>query len=457
VERLANDLGVPLLPWQKHVLNDALTIRPDGTWVKGTVGTLVARQNGKTHMMRMRILAGLYIFGEKQTIAMAQTRQLSLDTFKQTVDLAESLDWTRKRIKRVSRTNGQEELEVYCHHYPKSCGEKCERIRKYAIRAATSEGPRGSTADLLYVDELREIDEQAWAAVTPVTRARPNAQVWITSNAGDSTSTVLNNLRQRALTTDSPRMGWYEWSAAPGSKVDDIKAWQAANPALGHLINTDNITDAALFDSPDAFKTETLCMWVDAIDSPWPIDKWNDGETDVSLDADLMTWMGLDLSFDRTRAFLVTVQQRTESGFNVFLHEWHKETPINDVELVGDIATITRQYRPRVFAYDPNTSGYLAPTLARAGIPVAPTPWSSAGFSIMCDQALNVMSNADLYHPGQKTMHEHLVSCARRPASDGGWRIARRAAANQIGAAVALVMALGHATTPQATVTIASA
>jgi hypothetical protein len=74
----------------------------------------------KTHMMRMRILAGLYIFGEKNAIAMSQTRQLSLDTFKQTVDMAESLDWMRKRIKRVSRTNGQEELEVYCHHYPKA-------------------------------------------------------------------------------------------------------------------------------------------------------------------------------------------------------------------------------------------------------------------------------------------------------------------------------------------------
>ena len=153
VAALADELGVPLLPWQTHVLDDALKVLPNGRWARSSVGVLVARQNGKTHMMRMRILAGLYIFGEKNAIAMSQTRQLSLDTFKQTVDMAESLDWMRKRIKRVSRTNGQEELEVYCHHYPKSCGGKCERIRKYSIRAATSEGPRGSSADLLYVDE----------------------------------------------------------------------------------------------------------------------------------------------------------------------------------------------------------------------------------------------------------------------------------------------------------------
>jgi hypothetical protein len=180
---------------------------PEGKWAKSNIGILIARQNGKTALMRQVFLAHLYVFGSKQIIAMAQTRQLALDTFKQTVDMAESLDWTRKRIKRVSRTNGQEELEVYCHHYPKSCTEKCQRIRKYSIRAATSEGSRGSTANLLYVDELREISEEAWQAAVPLTRTT-GGQTWITSNAGSEASTVLNSLRTRALMNQSPRMGW---------------------------------------------------------------------------------------------------------------------------------------------------------------------------------------------------------------------------------------------------------
>ena len=456
VAGLADELGVPLLDWQKYVLDDALKILPNGRWARSTCGVLVARQNGKTHMMRMRILAGLYVFGEKNAIAMSQTRQLSLDTFKQTVDMAESLDWMRKRIKRVSRTNGQEELEVYCHHYPKSCGEKCERIRKYSIRAATSEGPRGATADLLYVDELREIDEATWAAVTPITRARPNAQVFWTSNAGDLTSNVLNEQRRRALTFASDRMGYYEYSAPAGSSVDDIEAWKMANPAMGYTINEQNIKDAATFDSPDAFKTETLCMWVDAIDSPWPMQVWNECESDVTLEDGLPTWMAMDLNFNRELACLVTLQQR-EKGYAVFLHEWRKEGGINDLELAGEIATLTRRYRPRVLAYDPNTAGYIAPRLAQAGVPVAPTPWNSANFAIMCDQTMNAMQSRQLLHPAQETLHTHLVSCARRPASDGGWRIARRAAQVPISAAVALVMAVGHATEPQQSVSIVSA
>ena len=423
----------------------------DGKWAKSNIGILVARQNGKTALMRQVFLAHLYVFGSKQIIAMAQTRQLALDTFKQTVDLAESLDWTRKRIKRVSRTNGQEELEIYCHHYPKSCTEKCQRIRKYSIRAATSEGSRGSTANLLYVDELREISEEAWQAAVPLTRTT-GGQTWTTSNAGSEASTVLNGLRTRALMNQSPRMGWYEWSAAEGSQVNppDIYAIQQANPALGHLIDLESILDSAKFDTKEAFQTESLCMWVSSMTSPWNMDKWNEGEKQVVMQDELPTYMAIDLSFNRERAYLVSVQVQPDNNLAVFVHEWYKDGGINDVTLAGEIAVLARRFNPRILAYDPNTAGFIQPHLARAQINAVPTPWSSAGFAIACDQTLNAMNSGRLVHAGQDVMREHLVACARRPAGDGGWRIARRAATNPISAAVALVMAVGHATTPQA-------
>jgi hypothetical protein len=93
----------------------------------------------------------------------------------------------------------------------------------------------------------------------------------------------------------------------------------------------------------------------------------------------LPTWMAMDLNFNRELACLVTLQKR-ENGYGVFLHEWKKEGGINDLELAGEIATLTRRYRPRVLAYDPNTAGYIAPRLAQAGIPTSPTPWNSANF-----------------------------------------------------------------------------
>lgn len=453
VAELAADLGTPLMEWQKYVLNDALTLDDNGAFTRSTLGILVARQQGKTHLMRMRILAGLYIFGEGSIIGMAQNRQLALDTFKQVVDMAESLTWLRKRIKRVSRTNGQEELEIYCHHWPKECGVPCKRIRKYGVRAATSEGPRGATADLLYVDELREIKPEAWTAATPLTRAT-SGQTYITSNAGDANSTVLNDLRARALMFESPRLGWYEWSAPPNSSVHDVSAWQAANPALGHTVSLEALKDAAARDTPEAVKTEMLCMWIESIDSPYNLSAFNEGlDETLQLETGYETYFGLDLNFTRTAAFLIAVQKRGDK-YAVFLTRWEKDGGLNDLELASDIAHLCRTYSARALAFDPKTAGHIAPHLAKVGVPVAPTAWASTAFSTYCDITLSSMNAGLIIHPGQEILAAHLAACARRPSSDGGWRIARKAAVQDISAAVAFTMALGHAATPKATVGI---
>jgi phage terminase large subunit-like protein len=303
---------------------------------------------------------------------------------------------------------------------------------------------------LLYVDELREISEEAWQAAVPLTRTT-GGQTWITSNAGSEASTVLNSLRTRALMNNSPRMGWYEWSAAEGSQVNppDIHAIKQANPALGHLIDLESILDSAKFDSKEAFMTESLCMWVSSMTSPWNMTKWNEGEQQITMQDGLPTYMGLDLSFNREKAFLVSVQETPEDKLAVFVHEWHKDGGIEHTALASEIAELARRFNPRVLAYDPNTAGFIAPHLSRQ-YQTVPIQWGSSTFAISCDQTLNAMNNGRIIHAGQPVMHEHLVACARRPAGDGGWRIARRAATNPISAAVALVMAIGHATTPQA-------
>lgn len=446
---------MPLMDWQKYVLDDALKLDSKGKFQRSTVGVLVARQNGKTALMRMRILAGLYIFGEGSIVAMAQNRQLALDTFKEVVNLAESLPWTRKRIKRVSRTNGQEDLEVYCHHYPKDCAGPCKRIRRYSIRAATSEGPRGATADLLYVDELREIKPDAWTAATPLTRAT-GGQTWITSNAGDGSSTVLNDLRARALTFESPRLGWYEWSAPSGADVTDPNAWAAANPALGRTISYEALLDAAARDTPDAVKTELLCSWVASLDSPFNLGEWQKGiDKSIELTKGLPTYMGLDVNFKRTSAYLVTIQKDGEK-LNVFLTSWHNENGLRDIELAADIAEISRTYWVQALAFDPKTAGHIAPHLAKVGIPVAPTAWASNSFATYCDMTMSALNAGEFRHLDQEELYAHLIACARVPTSDGGWRIARKAAVQDICAAVALAMATGHAAKPSISISVST-
>ncbi len=65
VADLAEKIGLPLIPWQRWVLDDLLTVNDDDMWVKKTGIILVSRQSGKTHLARMLILAHLFVWGSK--------------------------------------------------------------------------------------------------------------------------------------------------------------------------------------------------------------------------------------------------------------------------------------------------------------------------------------------------------------------------------------------------------
>ena len=186
VKKFLTDCKLELLPWQEYVLTDMLKVDSKGMFKRRTNLLLVARQNGKTHLARIRILAGLFVFGEKNIVAMSSNRGMALDTFRKVVEVIEDNPHLAAQVKQIRVANGQESVELLSG-------------ARYEIVAATRDGSRGKTADLLYIDELREIDEESWTAAKPVTRARPNSQIVMTSNAGDAFSTVLNDLRSRAL------------------------------------------------------------------------------------------------------------------------------------------------------------------------------------------------------------------------------------------------------------------
>jgi hypothetical protein len=433
---LADAIGLPLLPWQRWVVDDACRIGPDGRWARSTLGVIVARQNGKTHLVRMRILAGLFLWGERSIVAMAQNRALSLDTFREVVSIVEANPWLSKHVRRVSRTNGQEELEL-------------RSGQKYQVVAATKEGPRGKTADLLYVDELREIAPEAWAAARPVTRARPNPQTWVTSNAGDATSIVLNELRTRALAGESKKVGWYEWSAEPTAAIDDRTAWSQANPALGHLITEEALAESAATDHPDAFRTEALCLWVDQMDSPWPADVWDAcAVPGLELESGVPTYLAIDVTPDRRTAALVAGQARTDGRISgILLETWSSDGAVDDQAIAADVSVWVRKLRPQVIGFDRYTGSAIAARLAATGVPVADV--SGPQFVQACDELLSAMVAGRLAHPAQDVLTSHVASCARKPAADGGWRIVRRSSAGAVCAAVGLAMVVHHASAPR--------
>lgn len=258
-----------LLPWQRWWLIHALELRPDGSFRFRTIVTLVARQQGKTWLLKILALWAMYLGVAKLVLGSAQSLDIARESWTGAVEMAADQPELAAEVADVRRANGEQ------------CLTLTNRAR-YRITASTGKAGRGLSVDLLILDELREHrDWAAWAALSKTTMARPNALTVCISNAGDDGSVVLNQLRDAAmrvitadaaaervgLAADDDGVALFEWSAPEGCELADPDGWAQAMPGLGHGTITEAAVRSALAtDSPAVFRTELLCQRVPTLD-----------------------------------------------------------------------------------------------------------------------------------------------------------------------------------------------
>ena len=436
------EIGQELLPWQEHVLRDMLSVDKDGKFIRKTNLLLIARQNGKTHLARIRILAGLFLFGEMSIIAMSSNRAMALDTFRKVCDVVETTPSLKAQLKQIRVANGQESLELLSG-------------ARYEIVAATRDGSRGKTADLLFVDELREISEDAWTAARPITRARPNSQILLTSNAGDAFSTVLNVLREKAISYPPKSLGFWEYSAPDFTDIWDKSGWYQSNPALGYLIDEETISETISTSSVDSIKTEVLCQWVSALKSPFPYRAFEELTVqDLEIHPGAATIFAIDVSVIKRDASLVAGQIGEDGKMKVgVIAQFHSDQQVDELKIAIEVNEWARKYRPRLICFDKYTSMTIAERLSLSGHKVQ--DMSGQVFYQACSDLLDAIVNQRLAHSGQDSLVNSINSCAAKE-TDAGWRIVRRKSAGDVTAAIGLAMVVHQLNKPQVKPTIIS-
>jgi hypothetical protein len=429
---------MPLMPWQQTLFDDALKVKDDGHWFHKTVACIVARQSGKTHALRMRILAGLYLWDERLIVATAQNREVARETFKLVADIIQAVPFLNAELDYVRWANGQEEIRL-------------KNGARYKV-VAPNGGSRGLSADLVIIDELREHkDDEAYAALVYTTTARPNPQTWLTSNAGDASSVVLNRIRDNAYKDVAngkvANTLWMEWSAPQNCAIDDHKAWQMANPALGHTISID-VLEGRMSDRPNVIRTEMLCQWVDTIENAFDMEKWAESyDSDLVITPGNPTWLALDFNWERTQCYLVGAQKYPDNTIGVgLIQHWIANAPLDAMPIAGEVAKWAKEYRAPV-AMMRDGAAHIAPILQQSHIPVHIV--NMAMFAQGCDETVGALSGGRLKHRGQQLLTDHVAASSRQPLGDQSWRIGRRDAQSSVQAAVALAMAV-HWASPNA-------
>ena len=438
---LAAELGINLMEWQRFVCIHGHKVRADGRWAHSELGLIMARQQGKSTLMMLRILTGMFVWGEGLQLASAHRLTTSLETFRQIVGLIETHPKLEKEVKKIRWQHGAEEIELFGN-------------RRFVVKAANNAARGLSKPETIHLDELREYkDEDAWSSMRYSMMAAKNPQVWVYSSAGDQHSVILNQLRERALasaTTNDP-IGWFEWSAEPDAPIllpsgeINWSAFAQANPSLGITIHPDNLK-AVINDPPDIVRTEVLAQWVDTINSAIDAQKWGLCQTEpIPLDPEKETWFGLDLSPDRKFGALVATQKLSGERFNlVLLHTWSNDYSINDLAVANDIAPYVRKYNVQTVAYSKRTAQAVARRLVPAGIPI--TDMDGAIYAESCDRWLGAINSHRLQHGGQDELTQQTLSAAKLPYGDGSWIIGRRASRVAVCAAVASALATYFAT-----------
>ena len=412
IEELAVQIGMPLMPWQKWVLKDMMTVDDAGMFIRKSNLLLIARQNGKTHLAAMRIIWGL-TKGEK-IVAMSSNRSMALDTFRNVVWIMENNDFLAAQMSHKPRmANGQEMIMM------KNGG-------RY------------------------EIDEEGFKAATPVTRSHPNAQSLFVSNAGDAFSVVLNNLRERALSYPPKSFGFYEYSAPQFAKIDDRKAWALANPALGYTITEDTLEEAVTTSTIETTRTEMLCQWIDSLASPWPhgiLEETSDSSLVLNLNS--RSIFAFDVSPSRRYASLMAGQVLEDGRIAVgILQKWESIIAVDDQKIAVDIKTWCDKYRPRMVCYDKYATQTIADKLKNGGVMIQDI--SGSAFYQACGDLLDALVTHKLVHNGNPEWVQNMNNVAAKE-NDSAWRIVKRKSAGDISAAIGTAMVVHQLLKPQST------
>jgi phage terminase large subunit-like protein len=437
IKRLKMD---ELMPYQKFVLNQMLMVNKKNQYRIKTALLLISRQNGKSHLGRVRIIWGMFYGGEKKLIIMSANRATSLMLFREIAWIIESTPELKAMTKAIRYANGGERIELLN-------GATLDVI------SDNSSSPRGRTADFLWIDEIREISEDGYKAAVPVTRARANAQTFLTSNAGDHFSSVLNGLVERAKDYPPETFGYYEYSAPQYCKIDITSDyfWRNAvapsNPALNYIITKESIEEAIATNPIEQTRTETLCQWIDSLQSPWPhgvLEETSDNTLEMAVGA--YTVFAFDVSPSRRNGSLVAGQLLPDGRIGIgILETYSSQMAIDELKMAASIKAWCDIYKPRLVCYDKYATQTIADRLSQAGVMTEDV--SGQQFYKACGDLLEGLVNHRVVHNGQAELIQQMNNCAAK-VNDSAWRIIKRKSAGDISAPIGLAMVVSKLMLP---------
>jgi hypothetical protein len=234
VARIAQELGTPLMGWQRLVADVALEVdRDTGRLAYREIVLTVPRQSGKTALMLAVMVHRALGFGGRQKIV--YTAQSRLHARKK---------WEDEHVLTLQRSKFRSSFNLR-----RQIGQEAIRWNNgslHGLDAPTEEAVHGDTLDLGAVDEaFAHEDDRVEQGMRPAMITRPQPQIWVFSTAGTAKSAYLREkVDAGRLAVEAgldSSVAYFEWSAPPDADPGDPATWWGCMPALGETVTEDAI------------------------------------------------------------------------------------------------------------------------------------------------------------------------------------------------------------------------
>ena len=441
--KLAADAGLVADRWQADQLDVMLAIHPTGRWVCPEVAMVVPRQNGKGSVYEIRALAGLYLLGEQMIMWSAHQYKTAMEGFRRVLDLIDGSDNLRKRVYKVSNTNGDEGIELHGEGGRRITGR--QRLRFIARSKASG---RGFTGDCNLLDEVFAFTPEQQAALMPTILARPNWQVVYASSPplDAATGEPLFALKDRGESGE-PDLAWSDWGAPFGVDPDDRSQWALSNPSLGIRIAVDTVAKLRRAMSEDGFCREILGVWPQrAADAIISADEWH-SLADLSSQIAGPLALAVDVTPARDFASIAAYGLRDDGTGHLEVVEHRRGTDW----IVSRLLQLRERHGPVAVALDvAGPAGSLLMPLEKAGVTPAEDPEhphpgdlcvpTSREAAAACGSLVDAVRQKTLRHIDQPELSTAVLGAKTRPLGDA-WAWGRRSTGTDISPLVAATLA----------------
>jgi phage terminase large subunit-like protein len=422
-EWLKTVYGMELFAWQKYALDRALEYDTNGRLIWSAVVITVGRQSGKSWLSRGLCLWRLHhaeLFGETQTVLhIANKRSTALE---------------------VMRPAGLWAIEVYGKKAVKwgneAAGIELPTGDRWLIHAANDSAGVGYSCSMVFVDEAWKVPVSVISdSILPTMIAREQPQIFLVSTAGDSSSDLMQQNRQRALDRlDDDEPGsvlLLEWSAPAEADPSLVSTWKWGSPEWSE--KRENFL-AEQWDriEESAFRRQYCNQWVIRSDH-WLLDKWWNGTLDPEalLDESAVWSVAVETDFDGM-GHAVAIAAPNADGHIVIRVTTHRTIAEVDKQLEK-----IRAEHPSIYVQV--TPGYVDRLRQKFDALVGQREAVSATQVLQ-----DLFSRQQLRHDGSQVLQEHFAN-SKISMRQGGWVLTAPMGRNGIYAARAVMFAVSQA------------